>query len=655
MLLKSIKLTNFRQYKSAVLEFSTDREKNITLVTGEMGFGKSTLEQAFRFVLYGKSEFDNDILINSTALEMCEIGKTISTEVMLDFQHLDKNYRCARKQYYSKISYEKAVASKVEIVALEVSKGGNTTPISQIDALTLIDQLIPKELSDYFFVDGEKIEKMTKSIKEEKRQDDFIKVVKSMLGLNHLFDTISHLEKVKASYTRDLVSLGGNDSTDLERKISESEIRIQQIQAEIEKLERDQELYRIEMETLDRDIKLIPNAQELQIRYNRLDENLPKLQRDLQNAKIDFFRTDRSFAFYIANPLMKKAMKMLEDEKIEDKGVPNLHATTLEYLLQHETCLCGQHYSKDSQEYKNLKELLNYVPPQSIGLAVTEFKKMAASNFDYFSNVQDILRSTMLKVISLMDSLETAQNEKDILSKQIQGINKAADSKARYDFVSKQYKGIFTTIGRKNHELSTIQMQKKTNEQELQKMAYKIDSSNKFRKYLKYSEELHSRISAQLTEKEDLVRRQLEKTMNCHLALAYNDNFKVNINSKYKIKVHTTQSAIGETLDKSTGQWLTIIFAFIASVMKMAKEISIKENPEDVAEYPLVLDAPFSTIDAKFVEKISGVLRTTSRQLIIFMNIKDSEVFLKSSSKFVGRRYNLKSNSTVETFVEEVR
>lgn len=49
MLLKKLTLTNFRPFKGEhVIEFSTDKDKNITLVMAENGAGKTTLAQAFQ-------------------------------------------------------------------------------------------------------------------------------------------------------------------------------------------------------------------------------------------------------------------------------------------------------------------------------------------------------------------------------------------------------------------------------------------------------------------------------------------------------------------------------------------------------------------------------------------------------------------------------
>ena len=64
MIIKSITLKNFRQYQDAKIEFSTDPEKNITIIMGDNGTGKTTLAQAFQWALYGTTEFQISEVIN---------------------------------------------------------------------------------------------------------------------------------------------------------------------------------------------------------------------------------------------------------------------------------------------------------------------------------------------------------------------------------------------------------------------------------------------------------------------------------------------------------------------------------------------------------------------------------------------------------------
>ena len=65
MLLKSLKLKNFRQYKGVQqLHFAADKDKNVTVILGDNTSGKTTLVQAFIWAFYGKESFNSMELLN---------------------------------------------------------------------------------------------------------------------------------------------------------------------------------------------------------------------------------------------------------------------------------------------------------------------------------------------------------------------------------------------------------------------------------------------------------------------------------------------------------------------------------------------------------------------------------------------------------------
>ena len=54
MLLKSIKLHNFRQFRDESLDFAQGNDgKNVTIIIGENASGKTTFAQAFFWCMYG--------------------------------------------------------------------------------------------------------------------------------------------------------------------------------------------------------------------------------------------------------------------------------------------------------------------------------------------------------------------------------------------------------------------------------------------------------------------------------------------------------------------------------------------------------------------------------------------------------------------------
>ena len=102
MLLKSMKLTNFRQFKETQsIQFSTDSEKNVTIIMGENGSGKTTLAQAFTWCLYGDTDFDDKVVLNKAVAKNLGPNNEAIVRVELSVLHADFDYTMIREQKYS--------------------------------------------------------------------------------------------------------------------------------------------------------------------------------------------------------------------------------------------------------------------------------------------------------------------------------------------------------------------------------------------------------------------------------------------------------------------------------------------------------------------------------------------------------------------------
>jgi len=84
MLLKSLTLKNFRQYKGkTTINFSCDSAQNVTIILGDNTFGKTTLLQSFNWCFY-----ETVLLPNEKFLLNYDVAKTLpegsSTEVEVE-------------------------------------------------------------------------------------------------------------------------------------------------------------------------------------------------------------------------------------------------------------------------------------------------------------------------------------------------------------------------------------------------------------------------------------------------------------------------------------------------------------------------------------------------------------------------------------------
>jgi len=195
MLLKSLKLINFRQFKGEQsISFSTDKERNVTVILGKNTSGKTTLIQAFNWVLYSKTNFDTkDFLLNLEVANYLRPGESAKVKVELELIHDNIDYIISREQdYYCNFDGSVKPNQAMPIVQYKLPNG-QVEFINKNDITDTINKILPQDLSNYFFFDGERIGNLGKNDKIGRK--DLANAVKGVLGLYVLDNAINHLSR----------------------------------------------------------------------------------------------------------------------------------------------------------------------------------------------------------------------------------------------------------------------------------------------------------------------------------------------------------------------------------------------------------------------------------------------------------------------------
>ena len=75
MIINRLEMYNFRQYIGhQSVDFSTDPDKNVTVLIGINTSGKTTIVRAFEWCLYGKNGFEDPVLLNSEVRANMNVG-----------------------------------------------------------------------------------------------------------------------------------------------------------------------------------------------------------------------------------------------------------------------------------------------------------------------------------------------------------------------------------------------------------------------------------------------------------------------------------------------------------------------------------------------------------------------------------------------------
>ncbi len=265
MHLKKITLYNFRQFygKQEIL-FSDDPNKNVTMIHAENGVGKTTLLNALLWCFYNKNNltarFESpDKIVSNQAIE--EDDFEASVEVW--FEHNNNEYLVSRK-INEKFSEEYFEANSIE--------NGNFVKLQ--NPAVFVESVIPKEMSRYFFFDGEYAE----SFSSKKNKSVVRAAVESMLGCNTAIQATSDLEAIKKALEKEIAGLTkDNQSELLQKQIDKLEKLTESEEAEIIVLEQNLEVTETAINEIQEKLRNSEGAQDIQLERERL-ENEKKLK-----------------------------------------------------------------------------------------------------------------------------------------------------------------------------------------------------------------------------------------------------------------------------------------------------------------------------------------------------------------------------------------
>ena len=161
---------------------------------------------------------------------------------------------------------------------------------------------------------------------------------------------------------------------------------------------------------------------------------------------------------------------------------------------------------------------------------------------------------------------------------------------------------------------------------------------------------VHDTLKQNYDKEEAQIRVSLEENINKIFNDIYSGGFSLKIDNDYNIQVIVDDYSDISEIETSTAQSYSIIFAFIAAVIKMAKENKADGNEMLMTEaYPLVMDAPLSSFDKTRIKSVCEVLPKFAEQVIIFIKDTDGEIAEMHLSNKIGKKYSFIKKSEIET------
>lgn len=663
MLLKYMKLKNFRQYKGEqLIEFSSDKEKNITVILGDNTSGKTTFVQSFNWVLYGQTDFVTKKLLNmDVAVEMPSNSKReVSAELV--FEHEENEYRLVRTISYMKkpTGIVDSLGERKELMILDKIGKAKVVDIDEID--NVINNILPKNLSGYFFFDGEKIEK----ISEKKDMKD---AVKNLLGLQALESAAKHINP------NNILTVGGKfrgaiqDSADGEftraKKAFDENVRKKaDLVKEKDDLDKELQKCRERIDEVRTELAQYKNMDGLKGREKRIKEQKERAEQRIKSDK-DMFKSrvsSEAQSFFI-RPLLEKSLKVLEREGNIHEGIPNLTSKSIEHILHRGYCLCGTKIEEGSEVYNHIKKEQSFVPPQSVGTAVRFFKKESEKtlkgNNDFYQTVEKYITG----INEAKKDILAWDKELAEIDEQLMAGEKADSIKRDFERLRVNEATIEGRISAKDQAIGSCKQAIEVNNTIMEKNMSANKRNKEIKRYLDYAQALYAYLLKDYEIKETELRNALNTKVNDLFHAMYHGKRSVVINKDYTVElIVADETYISQEmkLDESRGLETVKNFAFISGILEIAKDKIISKNvdlfddepePQEVL-YPLVMDAPFSNADEKHVSKISSVLPSVADQVIMVVMEKDWKYAQETINNKVGKQYRIDKKSETESYIK---
>ncbi|HCI7055411.1 TPA: AAA family ATPase [Klebsiella quasipneumoniae subsp. quasipneumoniae] len=397
MKLIRLEINNFRQfYGKQSIDFAVDPEHGVTLIHGENNGGKTALLNALRWCLYEETTenlLDPKNLLNKHAESQGKNTFSVSVQLehenrLLDVRRIqDKNSGSSNLHVYEII--DGCYAEKAE-------ENPNT----------LINTFLPKEMSQYFFYQGEGTGTLSS-------QNDFSHIkdaIEKVLGLTVAKTTLRHLSAVKISYQKDLKQYDTNNEIDtlltnkdnLVSGLERDKMLLEKKQRELEVAEKEYEtqvgkLARFDKTTIDEQLKLRKQKTELLSDYERQHKQFlsEKISKTPDWALRTFSQKLASFDVSAINTEeLNKSLRYTVDRQL------------LREIVHNNECICGTHIEKDSSAARLLEELGKHAVDPDL-----KHRWVRAAKLQERLSSQQLPKASMEKLLADIDDYEVGMQE----------------------------------------------------------------------------------------------------------------------------------------------------------------------------------------------------------------------------------------------------
>lgn len=646
MIIKSIKLKNYRQFREEVLiELGSEEGLNINVIIGSTGAGKTNLSNAIQWCLYGNESIDENIdygILNLNELESMKQGEysKVSVEILIEIDNKEE-YTLTRERKIIKKGDKAEQVGKDEFLAYFHRTETKIPSYDTSNPQGLVNTLFPNRIREYFFFDGEKLEQYFKITNADKIKQSIFQI--SQLDL--LEKIVSNLDDVIRDYRND-VSRNNPIAENINDEIISLEADVKDIDKQImENTSVKESLNASLIEFMEKYAKYGGEDAKRRIKDNKEIEEKLIIQNKHLQAKMEEKKqllVTNSYLF-LSYPELMKTLNIFKEAEESNLIPPNITPLFVEELLSKGKCICGQDISHegDGEKRKHVEKLL-----EEISILGKEPNKLLTIE----KNIESI---THYQIKNVLNELQSFNEDIKILSSQIYQLKKDFDENlsiiSHVDLNIENFENIETKIpslrdeidkastkigsldNQKIEKYKLIDLKQKVLSMETEKN----EANEKINKYMNYcisaknlalsiKEKIMSEIREEISYKTEKYYKELHWKKE--------EEIKIKIDENYILStLHNGKNKLGAF---SAGENALLAMSFIFAL-----------NSVSGFNVPIILDTALGRISteprANFAKNLSKYLQTT--QIILLLTHSEYSEEVKGNLKeHINYQYELK-------------
>lgn len=660
MILERLVLENFRQFKGRQeIVFSDLRERNVTVVHAENGFGKTTLLKALLWVLYGRDgllgtdgkeedfEKPDRIIHEGTALRARD-PNAVAALAQLTFKHEDDRYILTRQLSLA----HQNLSAKQTTLTLEVMRDGQT--FTQDRPQQRIQAIIPDGISKFLFFNGERINYLA----AERNSGQVTEAIHQMLGLSLLRTTIDDLkhQNVRGRLKGDLRDCAGEEKRDLLERQAVLEAEIENMQAEQRQCQANLDATAKELATIDNKLALNREAHELQARRVKLSSERERLlgRRDEVAQRLAKLISEDGYTLFTRD-LIVRGREIVSRLRGEGKIPAKVLNTFLEDLLERGTCICERHLRPGTPERVAVEQLLTIAGDQDFNNAVGALDHAIGLIEGAGGQTEQQLRQLNAERLQLVREIRECDEEIEEIHQTLGGkqddeVQKLEERRKALDL---QEHALHSDLGRIGGAIDAARAEVASLQNQLRQVEDKEEAAGRAQRRLDAVDDCAALLERILEAETQDLRPLLNEEINSHFRRIMTKDYWAELTEGFALRIRKHVAAVEDDEDPttidvalSTGERTVTSLVFIASLVALAKrrsEIPTILRGLSGSAYPVAIDSPFGSLSI-FREGVARDIPELAPQVLLLVSPEQYNGAVERSlneSGRVGKRYYL--------------